>query len=361
MKNMILLSNTLLVLLCSLSLVSKGQNTELTGRIKGLGDGTVKFFVNKDGVFKADSVKATNDIFAWKTTLSGPQLISVSIDHNGYSYFMGPGQMTLTGDKDSVGSYKLIGSPMQDDAAAFAASIKDLTDEADATNDGYNTKSVEEKAIVDKKRADIRKRIEERKIQFITDHPKSFFSMYLIESRTSFGVEYAEIKSLYDKLDESAKQTEMGRKLGQKLDLLLKSRIGTQMTDFTQHDINGKAVRLSSFKGKYVLVDFWASWCGPCRAENPNILKAYNAYKTKGFTVVGISLDSKGANWKKAVKEDKMPWTQLSDLKGWKNAVSADFGIQSIPSNLLIDPSGKIIARDIRGAELNKRLKQLFN
>ncbi len=169
------------------------------------------------------------------------------------------------------------------------------------------------------------------------------------------------MKALYDKLDESAKQTEPGKKLARNLEILKKSRIGTQMTDFTQADTSGNPVKFSSFKGKYVLVDFWASWCGPCRAENPNVLKVYNAYKDKGFTVVGISLDDKAANWKKAIRDDKMPWVQLSDLKGWKNDISVSFGIQSIPGNLLIDPSGKIVARDLRGAMLENKLKELLN
>jgi len=134
-----------------------------------------------------------------------------------------------------------------------------------------------------------------------------------------------------------------------------------QMTDFTQSDINGHLVKFASFKGKYILVDFWASWCMPCRAENPNVLKAYNAFKDKGFTVIGISLDDKAANWKKAVRDDKMPWTQLSDLKGWKNDLSISLGIQAIPSNFLIDPSGKIIAKDLRGKMLEDKLKELLN
>src|SRR6185312_5922417 len=132
--------------------------------------------------------------------------------------------------------------------------------------------------------------------------------------------------------------------------------IGAQMMNFSQADTTGKPVQFADFKGKYVLVDFWASWCGPCRAENPNVLKAYNKYKDKGFTVVGISLDEKGDKWKKAIRDDHMPWDELSDLKGWKNDVSEYFGIQGIPSNLLVDPSGKIVARDLRGEALDQKL-----
>ena len=133
------------------------------------------------------------------------------------------------------------------------------------------------------------------------------------------------------------------------------------MLDFQQKSADGKQVGYADFKGKYVLIDFWASWCGPCRAENPNVLKAYNRYKDNNFTVVGISLDDKEENWKKAIREDKMPWTQLSDLKGWENEVSTYYGIRAIPSTLLVDPGGKIIAKDLRGEMLNQKLAELFN
>ncbi|TKC64068.1 AhpC/TSA family protein [Pedobacter hiemivivus] len=358
MKKMNLLSNILLISMSALSITAYAQNTELTGQIKGLSGATVKINYNNNGVFKVDSVTAVNDIFTWKANLNGPQLISLVIDNHSNSYFVGPGHTKLTGVKDASQSYKLTGSPMQDDAKVFSEFIKDLTDQEAMLSTAYGKASTQEKEALNKKREELKIQKKVRANKFIAAHPKSFFSIYLIAGRTGYG--YAEVKPLYDMLAESAKQTEAGKKLSQTLETLKKSLIGNQMADFVQADTSGKQVKLSSFRGKYVLVDFWASWCGPCRAENPNVLKAYNAYKDKGFTVVGISLDDKAANWKKAIRDDKMPWTQLSDLKGWKNEISTSYGIQAIPSNLLIDPSGKIIAKDLRGEMLENKLRELF-
>lgn len=345
----------------SISITVRAQNTEVSGQIKGLSQPSVKIIYTADGVFKTDSATASGDNFTWKGNLDEPQLLSIIIGQNNYSFFAEPGHMQLTGVKGSSQSLKVTGSSMQNDAEAFAAFIKDLTDQQDLLYTGYNNASAEDKALVNKKSKELGIQRGKRTAQFITDHPKSFFSIYLISGRASFGTDYKEVKSLYDKLDASVKRTVSGKRLAVKLDQLKSSRIGTQIADFTQPDTSGKPVKISSFKGQYVLVDFWASWCAPCRAENPNILKVYTEYKDKGFTVVGISLDNKAANWKKAIRDDKMPWTELSDLKGWKNDLSASFGINSIPSNLLIDPSGKIIARDLRGPMLENKLKQILN
>ncbi len=172
--------------------------------------------------------------------------------------------------------------------------------------------------------------------------------------------DYHDVKKIYDYLDPSVQVSVTGQQIAKRLIVLQRSSIGETMLDFTQKNMSGEPVRFSNFKGKYVFVDFWASWCGPCRAENPNVLKAYNQYKDKNFTVIGVSLDDNGEKWKKAVKDDNMPWTQLSDLKGWKNEVSTYYGIQAIPSSFLIDPQGRIIAKGLRGEALNQKLAELF-
>ena len=136
--------------------------------------------------------------------------------------------------------------------------------------------------------------------------------------------------------------------------------IGTVIPDFEQNDVNGNPVNIKSFRGKYVLVDFWASWCGPCRGENPNVVTAFKKYSSKNFTVLGVSLDKSKDPWLQAIANDGLTWTHVSDLKGWTNAVAQKFGINSIPQNFLIDPNGVIIGRNLRGPDLDAKLESVL-
>ncbi|MET6999914.1 peroxiredoxin family protein [Chitinophaga defluvii] len=140
-----------------------------------------------------------------------------------------------------------------------------------------------------------------------------------------------------------------------------KTAIGAPAMEFTQNDVNGKPIKLSDYKGKYVLVDFWASWCGPCRAENPNVLENYEKYHDKGFEILGVSLDDKKENWVKAIKDDGLTWQHVSDLKGWKNEVAKQYNIRAVPSNFLLDKEGKIIAVNLRAEDLGKKLAEIYD
>jgi thiol-disulfide isomerase/thioredoxin len=199
-------------------------------------------------------------------------------------------------------------------------------------------------------------------LKFISHFPESYVSWSLVDGN-GIAINPETLAPLMDAISPKFRNTPEGKEIDRKLEIAKRTWIGSPSIDFTQADVNGKPVKLSSFRGKYVLVDFWASWCGPCRMENPYVLKAYNAYKDKGFTVLGVSMDDeKGREkWIKAIADDKMPWMQVSDLKGMKENVAANlYGIRAIPQNFLVDPNGVIVAKNLRGDDVLLTLKEIM-
>ncbi len=196
---------------------------------------------------------------------------------------------------------------------------------------------------------------------FIKLHPDSFVSLYLL-SNLSANIPADKTESLYGAIGQSYKNTSYAKNILKGIEAKKITAIGKTAPDFEQPDTSGQIVKLTDFRGGYVLLDFWASWCIPCRAENPNVVKAYRRFHHKGFTVLSVSLDQPGGKeaWIKAISQDQLTWTHVSDLQFWNNAVAKLYGIKSIPQNYLLDRTGKIIAVNIRGDELNKKLLEIF-
>lgn len=192
---------------------------------------------------------------------------------------------------------------------------------------------------------------------YVRTYPERIYSAYLMDVyKTTWGTD--SVRALYNILTSANKQRSYGKKIERYLLVAAPSSVGDMAAEVKQPNTQGDTILLSSFRGKWVLLEFWASWCGPCRAENPSLVKTYQSFRDKNFDILAVSLDKSAADWKHAIEKDGLPWTQVSELNGGENTASLTYGVNGIPDNVLIDPTGKIVARGLRGEDLKKWLEE---
>jgi peroxiredoxin len=313
-----------------------------------------------------DTANIVDGKFAFKGKMEIPDIRILRLDDQNYfaTFFLDNANITVTANKDSLRNTKITGSPTHDIFKIYISEMEKLNKDVMALQGKYqNAMSTGNTNEAEKAKIDYQAMIDNNKVytkNFVKEHPNSVVSAYITLFQLANQLDATELDSIASKFAPEISKSEYVVKLKEIIQEQKKTAVGAMAPDFTMNDPEGKPVQLSSLKGKIVLVDFWASWCGPCRQENPNVVKLYQQYHSKGFEILGVSLDRAKEDWIKAIKDDNLTWMHVSDLQYWQNTAARLYGVNAIPQSFLLDKDGKIIGKGLRGEQLEKKLMELF-
>ncbi len=377
MRTKILILSALLPLFAA----AQNPNFTITGKIGNLNK-PAKIYLDysSDGVGKSDSCELVDGTFKFTGHIENIASGRITLSREGIrdKEIYGAGGLgdviypsfgkenIRINSADSLFNAKWTNSKVYDESIAFIKAVGPpvMTIHHHA-NAALTRATPEQKAdtlffkALDKKVTEMQASRRKKIVEFALANPNSYFAMYSL-SEANYLAKPEVILSVFNKMSEALRLSYNGQSLYKMLSADKVTALGATAPNFTQKDVDGKPVSLSDYKGKYVLVEFWASWCAPCRAESPNLLKQYAAYKDKGFEILGVSVDSDKAKWLEAIKKDGLTWTQVSDLKGWESDARKVYGISGVPANFLVSPDGKIVGAHLTGEKLNQKLAKIF-
>lgn len=362
--------NLLTILVLALAIVSC-QNAKdkftIQGTIAGVESGKVYLQKIVDGQPQSiDTAEIAGGKFSFEGKMETPDIRILRLNEQDYfaQFFLDNANLTVTASKDSLRNTKISGSPTQDVFQIYITEMEKLNKDLQGLQAKYqNAMASGNVNEAEKAKIDAQAMIDNNKVyskNFVKEHTNSVVAAYITLYQLANQIEGAELDSIVSKFSPEIGKSEYVEQLKKIIEEQKKTAVGVVAPDFTMNDPEGKPIQLSSLRGKVVMIDFWASWCSPCRQENPNVVKLYNQYHSKGFEILGVSLDRGKDEWIQAIKDDQLSWLHVSDLQFWQNSAARLYGVNAIPQTYLLDKDGVIIAKGLRSEQLAAKLKELF-